>query len=232
MILNKIRAVLTIIQLIITVTIVIILMYLFKKQNRTIRRYWGAIQIKLLGIKLEIVGKADPKALMQLMNHQSILDIIVFEYLHMHNIAWVAKKEIADLPWFGHILKAPDMIIIERESKSSLIKLIKQSKQKIDEKRPIAIFPEGTRGNGKKLRKFKAGAKIIAQKYNLLVQPVVLIGTRELFDSQNFTQKSGIVKIIYLPSIQASKDTNWYEQAEEDMKKIFSDEMKVKNCDN
>ena len=105
MILSKIRAVLTIIQLIITVTIVIILMYLFKKQNRTIRRYWGAVQIKLLGIKLEIVGKADPKALMQLMNHQSILDIIVFEYLHMHNIAWVAKKEIADLPWFGHILK-------------------------------------------------------------------------------------------------------------------------------
>jgi len=232
MILSKIRAVLTIIQLIITVTIVIILMYLFKKQNRTIRRYWGAVQIKLLGIKLEIVGKADPKALMQLMNHQSILDIIVFEYLHMHNIAWVAKKEIADLPWFGHILKAPDMIIIERESKSSLIKLIKQSKQKIDEKRPIAIFPEGTRGNGKKLRKFKAGAKIIAQKYNLLVQPVVLIGTRELFDSQNFTQKSGIVKVIYLPSIQASKDTNWYEQVEEDMKKIFSDEMKVKNSDN
>ena len=128
--------------------------------------------------------------------------------------------------------KAPDMIIIERESKSSLIKLIKQSKQKIDEKRPIAIFPEGTRGNGKKLRKFKAGAKIIAQKYNLLVQPVVLIGTRELFDSQNFTQKSGIVKVIYLPSIQASKDTNWYEQVEEDMKKIFSDEMKVKNSDN
>ena len=232
MILNKIRAVLTIVQLIVTVTIVIILMYIFKKHNRTIRRYWGAIQIKLLGIKLEIVGKADPKALMQLMNHQSILDIIIFEYLHIHNIAWVAKKEIADLPWFGHILKAPDMIIIERESKSSLVKLIKQSKQKLDKKRPIAIFPEGTRGDGEKLRKFKAGAKIIAQKYNLLVQPVVLIGTREIFDSQNFLQRSGIVKIIYLPSVQAHKNTNWYEKIEEDMNIIFKKELKAKNSDN
>ncbi len=232
MILNKIRAILTIIQLIITVSIVIILMYIFKKHNRTIRRFWGAIQMKLLGIKLEIVGENDPNAMMQLMNHQSILDIIVFEYLHIHNIAWVAKKEIADIPWFGYILKAPDMIIIERESKSSLVKLIKESKQKLNDKRPIAIFPEGTRSDGTKLRKFKAGAKIIAQKYNLLVQPVVLVGTREIFDSKSFLQRSGTVKIIYLPSIQASKDTNWYEKIEEDMNTIFKKEIKAKNSDN
>jgi len=229
---SKIRGFITLIQFAITVAFVILFMYMFKKQRAYIRKVWFALQIKLLGIKIAEIGKPDISCNMVVLNHQSLLDIIVLEYLNPRDVAWVAKKEIADLPWFGHILKAPDMIIIERESKSSLIKLIKQSKQKIDEKRPIAIFPEGTRGNGKKLRKFKAGAKIIAQKYNLLVQPVVLIGTRELFDSQNFTQKSGIVKIIYLPSIQASKDTNWYEQAEEDMKKIFSDEMKVKNCDN
>ena len=231
MILSKLRAIFTIIQFMITVTILIILMYIFKKHIRKIRHCWSIMQMKLLGIKIEEIGKSDPNASMQLMNHQSLLDIVIFEYLDVHNLAWVAKKEIADIPWFGHILKAPNMIIVERESKSSLIKLIKDCRLRLNDNRTIAIFPEGTRGKGDKLRKFKAGAKIIAQKYNLIVQPVVIIGTREVLDSQNFTQQSGTIKIIYLPSVQASKDTNWYEKIEEDMNIMFNNEIKKRNSD-
>ena len=225
MIIGRIRAILTLIQLAITVTIVIILMYIFKKHNRKIRITWAAMQMKLMGIKLEIKGEINPEAKLLAMNHQSILDIIVFEYLHPKNIAWVAKKEIAKIPWFGHILKAPNMIVVERESKSSLVKLIKDVKVRLDEDRTIAIFPEGTRTDGKRLRKFKAGAKIIAEKYCLDVQPVVLIGTRDIFDSQKFLQKSGTVKIIYLPTIKAQKKTDWYERTEENMSKILTDEL-------
>ncbi len=221
----KIKGIFTIIELIITVTITIILMYAFKSKNRSIRRVWGFIQMKLLGIKLDIVGELDDSADMLVMNHQSILDIIVFEYLHPKNLAWVAKKEIADIPWFGHILKATDMIIVERESKSSLIKLLKESKEKIDQGRPIAIFPEGTRSDGTKIRKFKAGVKMIANKYSLKIQPVVLVGTRDIFDSQNLKQKSGTVKVIYLPTVQAKKGEDWYEKLEQDMSGILAKEL-------
>jgi 1-acyl-sn-glycerol-3-phosphate acyltransferase len=88
-------------------------MYLFKKANRKIRQIWGKLQLKLMGIELHIEGEIDPNANMIVMNHQSLLDIILFEGLHPKDIAWVAKKEIADLPWFGHILKAPKMIIVD-----------------------------------------------------------------------------------------------------------------------
>ena len=221
----KIRAIFTVIEMIITVTITIILMYTFRSKNRTIRRVWAALQMKLLGIKLEVVGEIDSSADMLVMNHQSILDIMVFEYLHPKNLAWVAKKEIADIPWFGHILKAPEMIIIERESKSSLVKLLKESKEKLDQKRPIAIFPEGTRSNGDQIRKFKAGAKMIANKYSLKVQPVVLVGTRDILDSQNLKQQSGVVKVIYLPVVHAKKGEDWYEKLENDMKEILNKEL-------
>ncbi|MEA3553154.1 MAG: lysophospholipid acyltransferase family protein [Campylobacterota bacterium] len=221
----RLRAIFTIVEMVITVTITIILMYTFKSKNRTFRRVWASMQMKLLGIKLDVVGDIDPDADMLVMNHQSILDIMVFEYLHPKNLAWVAKKEIADIPWFGHILKAPDMIIVERESKSSLVKLLKESKEKLKQKRPIAIFPEGTRSDGGKIRKFKAGAKMIANKYELKVQPVVLVGTREILDSQNFRQNSGVVKVIYLPVIEAKKGEDWYEKLEIDMKEILSKEL-------
>jgi len=212
----------TIFQMVITVTIVIILMYLFRSKNRYIRKVWGYIQLKLMGVELEIEGTIDSSANMIVMNHQSLVDIIVFEYLHPKDICWVAKKEIANLPWFGHILKAPKMIIIQRESKSSLIKLLKESKDRFEHNRPIAIFPEGTRTDGKKLRKFKAGAKLIAQKHNFKVQPIVIVGTRNILGSTKMTQNSGKVKVIYLPTVEASKDSSWYEDIAEDMEKILT----------
>ena len=223
----KLRAVFTILQMIITVTITIILMYLFNKKNREIRRVWGALQMKLLGIEIELVGKIDEDATMMIMNHQSVMDIILFEYLAPKNTAWISKKEIGDIPWFGRILKAPNMIMVERQSKKSLIKLIKDSKNRLDDNRPLAIFPEGTRTDGKNMRKFKAGAKVIANKFELKVQAFVILGSLEILDSKKLTQTPGKVKIICLPTVQASKNTSWYEDIEEQMKQTLEMELKT-----
>jgi len=224
-ILNKLRALFTAIQFIITVSIVIILMYIFRSKNYIFRHYWAKMQLKLMGVTIIETGEIDPKADMLMMNHQSILDIVIFEALCNRNLAWVAKKEIQNIPWFGRILTAPKMIIVERESKTSLVKLLRDAKDRIDSGRPIAIFPEGTRSDGKRLKKFKAGAKMIAEKNKMLVQPIIMVGTRDIFDSQNFLQQSGTVKIVYLPSIQAQKKTNWYEESEEVMRETLTKEL-------
>jgi 1-acyl-sn-glycerol-3-phosphate acyltransferase len=222
MILSRLRALFTVVQFVITVSIVIICMYIFREKNYIFRHYWARMQLKLLGVKLEIKGELDPNVDMLMMNHQSILDIVIFEALCNRNLAWVAKKEIKDIPWFGRILSAPKMIIVERESKTSLVKLLRDVKDRVNNGRPIAIFPEGTRSDGKKLRKFKIGAKMIAEKHSMKVQPIIMVGTREVFDSQNFTQKSGTVKIVYLPSVEAKKKTDWYEQTEVLMKETLT----------
>lgn len=226
MIFSKIRAVFTIIQIALTITVLIILMYIFRSKTKYLRQKWATLQMKLLGMELQIEGIEDPKAQMQVMNHQSVLDIMLFEYLHSKDLAWIAKVEIANIPWFGHIVKAPNMILVERESKKSLMKLLKDCKEQLAKGRPIAIFPEGTRSNGKKLLKFKAGARMIAEKSDLYVQPVVVIGTRKILDSQNLTQESGIVKVIYLPTVKAERKTSWYKDMEETMKIRLEQEFK------
>lgn len=226
MIFDKMKAIFTIVQMAVTISILIILMYTFKSKNKYFRRKWAAMQMKLLGIEIQIEGEEDPNAQMQIMNHQSVLDIILFEHLHSKDLAWISKVEIANIPWFGHITKAPNMILVERESKKSLLKLLKDSKDRLSKERPIGIFPEGTRSKGKQLLKFKAGARIIAEKFDLVVQPVVIIGTRKILDSQNLKQESGIVKVKYLPSIKAQKGTSWYKDIEETMKTQLELEFK------
>jgi 1-acyl-sn-glycerol-3-phosphate acyltransferase len=185
------------------------------------------LQIYFLGIKLEKVGDIDETCDLVLMNHQSLLDIIVMEYIHNKNLAWVGKKEITDLPFFGHIMKAPEMITINREDKTGIVTLLRESKDRLDKGRPIAMFPEGTRSDGKKLLKFKSGAKILANKYGLKVQPVVMFNTREILDSKNLKAKPGVVKVIFLEPIFASKDSQWFEEIEKKMNQVFINEGKL-----
>lgn len=222
---TKVRGIIILLQFAFTVSITIILMYLFNRSNRKIRRNWAKLQLKLMGANLIIEGAYDDSADMLIFNHQSMMDIILFEALASRDIAWVAKKEIGDIPWFGHILKAPKMIMVERESKKSLIQLLKDTKERLDSGRQLCIFPEGTRTDGKKLKKFKAGAKVIAEKYNLKVQPIVIIGSINVFDSKRATQQSGDIKIVYLPSIVANKETTWYEDSETAMASILENNI-------
>jgi len=225
---KQLRALFAIIQMMITVGFIIILMMIFRSQNtkRKIRKNWAILQLKLQGASVEVVGKEDLDAGMIMMNHQSILDITTLEALSSLDLAWIAKKEIADIPFYGNILKVPNMIIVERESKTSLIKLLKDTKERLEDGRQIAIFPEGTRTDGKKIRKFKAGAKIIAQKHKLKVQPIVIIGSVSIWDSKKFKQTPGPIKVIYLDSIEAQKNTSWYEDSEELMRKTLEEELK------
>ncbi len=201
-------------------------MYIFKNHTHKVIKVWMTFQMYLLGIKLQTEGKLDESCDMILMNHQSLLDIIVMEYIHSRDLAWVAKKEITDLFFFGHIIKAPRMISIDRENKSGIIHLLKEAKDRLDKGRPIAMFPEGTRSDGKEMLSFRPGAKILANRYNLKVQPIVLFNTRNIVDSKKLLATPGVVKVIYLEPIQADKNTDWFEVVEKNMNEVFNKESK------
>ena len=111
---RKIRGLLVFIQFSITVAFVVVFMYIFRNHTHKVIKIWMKIQMFFLGIKLEFEGELDESCDMLLLNHQSLLDIIVIEYIHSRDLAWVAKKEIADLFFFGHIIKAPRMISVDR----------------------------------------------------------------------------------------------------------------------
>ncbi|MFK2822920.1 lysophospholipid acyltransferase family protein [Malaciobacter sp. WC5094] len=222
---KKIRGIIIFIQFSITVAITVVAMYTFRNHTHKVIKIWMKLQMFFLGIKLEEHGKLDESCDMVMLNHQSLLDIIVMEYIHSRDLAWVAKKEISDLFFFGHIIKAPRMISIDRENKAGIIHLLKETRDRLDKGRPIAMFPEGTRSNGKELLSFKPGAKMVANKHGLRVQPVLLFNTRDILDSKKLEAKPGIVKVIYLEPVQADKKTDWFEQTEAKMNKVFQEEL-------
>ena len=175
---------------------------------------------------VEIEGEEDPDAQMFLLNHQSDLDIGIMETISSRDLAWVAKKELFDTPFFGLALKLPDDIAVERESKTALVKLLRDAKERLDKGRVITIFPEGTRSTKGKMLRFKSGAKVVADKYKLRVQPIVLMQTAKYYNIKKFYYKPGRIKVIYLDSFLADKnDADWLNNLREKMQKVYDDEL-------
>lgn len=213
--LAKIKAAYYAIEFVVSVIGVIILMWLFTSKIHAVRRFWAKTQRWFGFYKIEIVGAPRDDANMLIMNHQSMLDIVVMEEIYPKNLCWVAKKEIGEIPLIGQILKIPRMLPIDRSNPRGIVTLIKEAKDRIADGRVIAIFPEGTRGRGGKLLKFQSGAKVLADKLELKVQPVVIVGS-EILDAKNFSFKGGTIKVIYLDLVDRS-DESWLENARKAM---------------
>ena len=192
---------------------------LFPRRKGTIMHTLNRAILFLLGARIVQEGSRDPDANLFLFNHQGIIDIITMEAIENTHMGWVAKKELFETPIYGKLLQWGEMISVDRENKAGLIKLLKDAKEMIEEKhRAVAIFPEGTRAKGQKLLPFKAGAKLIANKLDLRVQPVVITGSKWLLNEHNRTAHNSTVKAIYLPAFDvkdAPKD--WYDHLRETM---------------
>jgi len=172
----------------------------------------------LIFVHVKKVGDVSPDAQLFILNHQSELDIGVMESATARNLAWVAKKELFEIPFFSLAVRLSDEIPLERESKSALVALLKAAKTRIEAGRTLCIFPEGTRSVSGKMRPFKPGAKLIADTLGLTVQPVVLVGTAEHFNTKCFTATPGVVTAVFMESFKADKnDKEWLKKLHAEM---------------
>lgn len=198
--------------------------YLFPKPYAVKFSAW-VIRL-LVFIPVRVKGTPDPEAQMFLLNHQSAIDIGVMETITSQDLAWVAKKELFEIPFFGLVVRLPKDIVLERESKTALINLIKECKDRLDKGRVITIFPEGTRSESGTMKPFKQGAKMVADKFNLKVQPVVLIATAHHYSGKKKDFHPGSITAIYLDSFVAQKENpEWLNETRTKMQKVYDDEL-------
>ena len=209
-----------------TAVLMIPALMIFDKHKSTIVHYINRLTLFMMGGKLSQEGTMDPDADMYVMNHQGIVDIVAMEALQNNHLRWVAKKELFDALWFGNLLRHGEMISLDRSNKAGLIKLIKDVKASKEVlHRPVAIFPEGTRGKEQPLLSFKLGTKMIANKLGLKVQPIVITGSKWVLNEHEKTGHSGTVHYKFLPTIDVSKaDKEWFETLHDDMQKAIDDE--------
>jgi len=208
-------------------TSLVLMIILYPILRRPYARKISAWFVRLgIFFSVDVKGEEDPAVQMYLINHQSDLDIGIMETISKKDLSWVAKKELFDVPFFGLAMSMPEDIPIERQSKTSLLRLLKNAKDRLNKGRVITMFPEGTRSTNGRMLPFKSGAKVVADKYKLKVQPVVLIQTAKYYNIKKMYYSPGKITVIFMDSFIADeKDENWLNELRLKMQKVYDDEL-------
>ncbi|WP_456433832.1 lysophospholipid acyltransferase family protein [Thermosulfuriphilus sp.] len=164
-----------------------------------IARFWARLLLKVAGVRVEVIGleRLDPnKAYVFAANHASQFDIFALEAGLPFEIRWLAKKELFNIPIFGHGLRAVGNIPVDRESPREGLKSLAKAAEKVKEGLCVVIFPEGTRSPDGRLLPFKPGGMILAIKSKRPLVPLSIVGSHQVLPKGKILPRPGEIKVI------------------------------------
>lgn len=144
-----------------------------KEQRHQRVRAWARELLKRLGVELTIDGvpaRAGPMLLVS--NHVSWLDIVA---LHAAcPCRFVSKADVHRWPVIGTLASGGGTLYIERRSRRDAMRVVHQMAQALKDGDVVAVFPEGTTGDGRSVLPFHANLIQAAISVDAPVQPVAL----------------------------------------------------------
>ena len=153
--------------------------------------------------------------------HQSMFETFALQ-IPLDGPIFILKKELLNIPLFGWYLRKIGSIAIIRETTTKEnLNFFDKIKERLEEnKRPLLIFPQGTRVKLDEQPPFKKGVGRIYKALNLPCIPVAL-NTGQVWPKNSFMKFSGDIHISFLDPIMPGKDND--EFIKEIENKIYSE---------
>ena len=161
------------------------------------------------------------------LNHQSILDILLVLAAHPKVILFV-KDWVWDSIFLGPIARMAGFYNVTDGAEKGL----EVVKERISEGYSIVIFPEGSRSEHGQIRRFHKGAFLLAQELQLDILPVVIHGTGYCISSKDFLLRKGILTVKILPRITYDNKIYGasYQEQCKSVRKLMIEEYKKVNA--
>lgn len=168
-------------------------------------RLWSRLALAMSGVSVTLSGSehipTGPVIFMS--NHQSNYDIFSLLAAMPRQIHWIAKKELFDIPFFGHSMRRGGYIPLDRSDGRKALQSMDEAAATIHQGKSVVIFPEGTRTTDGNLLPFKRGGFILARKAAVPVIPVTINGSGRVNPGGQIKLKSGNIHIILHPPLVA-----------------------------
>ena len=158
--------------------------------------------------KLEVEGRENidrNRTYVVVVNHRSMIDIILMYALPLRNFKWVSKREVYKWPLFGWVLWMHGDVTIERGSAASARKMMHDGAMWLDRGVSMIMFPEGTRSKTDSIGKFHDGAFKMAKQAEMPVLPVVTLGTGSVFSKGWRLNFRNVYRVRILPPVSAEE---------------------------
>jgi 1-acyl-sn-glycerol-3-phosphate acyltransferase len=126
--------------------------------------------------------------------HQSTWETIALQAIFPLQ-AWVAKRELMWIPFFGWGLALMKCIHIKRGTGRAAVKqLVSQGKARLDDGIWIVIFPEGTRIAAGQKGRYRIGGAVLAEQTGYPIVPVAH-NAGEYWPRRSFIKRPGIIQV-------------------------------------
>ena len=187
--------------------------------------YWTGFCLRIiLSVKIEIIGKDNiitDKKFFIAASHQSIFETFYLQTIFNAPV-FILKRELMLIPIFGWYLKKIGSISIKRSkvTKDNLSFFSDISKTINNTKRPLIIFPQGTRVKPDERPPFKKGATRIYEELKISCQPVA-INSGYIWPKKGLKRSNKKITVSILPLLDYGMNKNEFAASLE--KKIYSE---------
>ncbi len=204
-----IRSVLHVLWMLVTVVPWAIMMLIASLFVRKVTLYWmaanwlrlavGGARV-ILGIRTRVTGmenlpQAEDAGAILLVKHQSTYETFLMPTLMPHPLAYVFKRELIYVPFFGWAMARLDMIHIDRSQKAQAFnKVVAQGRRLLAQGIWIIMFPEGTRIPRGQKGVYKSGGTRLACETGAPVIPVAVTSAR-VWPRKAFVKRPGVVDV-------------------------------------
>ena len=141
--------------------------------------YWASFCLRLvLSVEIKILGKENiiiNKKFFIAASHQSMFETFYLQTI-FNSPLFILKKELTQIPIFGWYLKKIGSITIKRNkvTKENLGFFDDIKKAIHNTKRPLIIFPQGTRVKPDERPPFKKGVARVYEELKISCQPIAI----------------------------------------------------------
>ncbi len=138
-------------------------------------------------------GETSPAIL--LVKHQSTYETFLMPAIMPHPLAYVFKKELLYVPFFGWAIGSLDMIHIDRSQRArAFAKVVEQGKALLAKGVWVIMFPEGTRIPRGQCGSYKSGGTRLAIATGAPVIPVAVTSAK-CWPRKAFIKYPGVVDV-------------------------------------
>jgi len=160
------------------------------------------IRVRVSGMENLPDGAISPAIL--LVKHQSTLETFLLPTLMPHPLAYVFKKELLRVPFFGWAMGRLDMIHIDRNQRTQAFgKVVAQGRKLLAQGIWIIMFPEGTRTNRGAKGVYKSGGTRLAIETGAPVIPIAVTSAK-CWPRKAFIKMPGVVEVSIGPMIPSA----------------------------
>ena len=109
---------------------------------------------------------------------------------------FIAKKELARVPFLGWVIWLAEFIFIDRDNREAARKSLAQAARRIRSGQSLAAFPEGTRSRTGELMPFKKGVFALAFEAGAPVVPLAIHGGMAILPRGTWRVRGGPYRMV------------------------------------